>query len=263
MAQTLDDQVYQAQPPPISYAAAPASAPLPQRQQQQQQQAWSPWAQQPQQQYTQPSQQELAQSLANLSMTSIPPPAPLALQPPPPPATTTTTTSQLPPSVPSLTASIPILSQLQEAAQHVVSPTHDPALKIAWCRDVFVLVDRATGSLAATDPPVGPVTLVDTALDRLAHTETVFALANGHIGLRGNLDEGEPFGLPGTYLNGFYETRPLPYAEAAYGNPEDGQTVVDVTNGKIIRLLVDDEPLEVVDAEGWDARRARGGRAAQ
>ena len=82
-------------------------------------------------------------------------------------------------------------------------------------------------------------------LDRLAHTETVFALSNGHIGLRANLDEGEPFGLPGTYLNGFYETRPLPYAEAAYGNPEDGQTVVDVTNGKIIRLLVDDEPFDI------------------
>ena len=48
-------------------------------------------------------------------------------------------------------------------------------------------------------------------LDRLAHTESVFALSNGHIGLRGNLDEGEPFGLPGTYLNVFYVTRPLPY----------------------------------------------------
>src|SRR6185312_1999025 len=82
-------------------------------------------------------------------------------------------------------------------------------------------------------------------LDRLAHTETVFALANGHIGLRGNLDEGEPFGLPGTYLNGFYEIRPLPYAEAGYGNPESGQTVVNVTNGKIIRLLVEDEPFDV------------------
>ena len=82
-------------------------------------------------------------------------------------------------------------------------------------------------------------------LDRLAHTESVFALSNGHIGLRGNLDEGEPFGLPGSYLNGFYETRPLPYAEAAYGNPEDGQTLVDVTNGKIIRLLVDDEPFDI------------------
>ena len=82
-------------------------------------------------------------------------------------------------------------------------------------------------------------------LDVLAQSESVFALSNGHIGLRGNLEEGEPFGLPGTYLNAFYETRPLPYAEAGYGYPEDGQTVVNVTNGKIIRLLVDDEPFDI------------------
>jgi alpha,alpha-trehalose phosphorylase len=77
--------------------------------------------------------------------------------------------------------------------------------------------------------------------ERLPQTESVFALGNGHIGVRGNLDEGEPHGLPGTYLNGFFEARPLPYAEAGYGYPEAGQTVVNVTNGKIIRLLVDDE----------------------
>ena len=82
-------------------------------------------------------------------------------------------------------------------------------------------------------------------LDTLAQAESIFALSNGHIGLRGNLDEGEPHGLPGTYLNGFYETRPLPYAEAGFSYPEDGQSVVDVTNGKIIRLLVDDEPFDV------------------
>src|ERR1700751_4503309 len=82
-------------------------------------------------------------------------------------------------------------------------------------------------------------------LNLLAQSESVFALSNGHIGLRGNLDEGEPYGLPGTYLNSFYETRPLPYAEAGYGYPEDGQSVVDVTNGKILRLLVDDEPFDV------------------
>jgi alpha,alpha-trehalose phosphorylase len=82
-------------------------------------------------------------------------------------------------------------------------------------------------------------------LDMLAQTESVFALANGHLGLRGNLDEGEPFGLPGTYLAGFYEVRPLPYAEAAYGDPEDGQSVVNVTNGKIIRLLLEDEPFDL------------------
>jgi alpha,alpha-trehalose phosphorylase len=93
-------------------------------------------------------------------------------------------------------------------------------------------------------------------LDVLAQSESVFALSNGHIGLRGNLDEGEPFGLPGTYLNGFYETRPLPYAEAGYGYPEDGQTVVDVTNGKIIRLLVDDEPFDLRYGELLRHRRS-------
>jgi alpha,alpha-trehalose phosphorylase len=82
-------------------------------------------------------------------------------------------------------------------------------------------------------------------LDRLAQTESIFALSNGHIGLRGNLDEGEPHGLPGTYLNSFYEVRPLPYAEGGYGYPEASQTVVNVTNGKIVRLLVEDEPFDV------------------
>ena len=82
-------------------------------------------------------------------------------------------------------------------------------------------------------------------LDTLARTESIFALSNGHIGLRGNLDEGDPAGLPGTYLNSFYEVRPLPYAEAGYGFPETGQTVVNVTNGKLIRLLVDDEPFDM------------------
>ncbi|MEU5431075.1 glycosyl hydrolase family 65 protein [Streptomyces olivoreticuli] len=82
-------------------------------------------------------------------------------------------------------------------------------------------------------------------LEVLPQSESVFALANGHIGWRGNLDEGEPHGLPGSYLNGVYELRPLPYAEAGYGYPESGQTVIDVTNGKVIRLVVDDEPFDL------------------
>ena len=95
--------------------------------------------------------------------------------------------------------------------------------------------------------PVEPWHVRETELDfdRLAQTESVFALSNGHLGLRGNLDEGEPTALPGTYLNGFFELRPLPYAEAGYGNPEQSQTVVNVTDGKLIRLLVEDEPLDV------------------
>jgi alpha,alpha-trehalose phosphorylase len=81
--------------------------------------------------------------------------------------------------------------------------------------------------------------------DEMLQRESVLALANGHIGLRGNLDEGEPFGLPGTYLAGFYEERPLPYGESGYGYPEEGQAIVNVTNGKIIRLLVEDEPFDI------------------
>jgi alpha,alpha-trehalose phosphorylase len=95
--------------------------------------------------------------------------------------------------------------------------------------------------------PYEPWQLRETQLDLdvLAQTESVFALSNGHIGLRGNLDEGEPHGIPGTYLNSFYELRPLPHAEGGYGYPEQGQTIVNVTNGKLIRLLVDDEPFDV------------------
>jgi len=82
-------------------------------------------------------------------------------------------------------------------------------------------------------------------LDTLAQTESLFALSNGHIGLRGNLDEGEPYGLPGTYLNSCYESRHLPYAEGGYAYPESGETIINVTNGKLIRLLVDDHPFDV------------------
>src|SRR5579862_2048940 len=94
---------------------------------------------------------------------------------------------------------------------------------------------------------IEPWSVTETALDLdlLAQTESVFALSNGHLGLRGNLDEGEPFGVPGTYLAGFYETRPLPYAEAGYGYPGSGQTAINVTNGKLMRLLVEDEPFDV------------------
>ncbi|HEX6872787.1 MAG TPA: family 65 glycosyl hydrolase, partial [Micromonosporaceae bacterium] len=95
--------------------------------------------------------------------------------------------------------------------------------------------------------PVEPWSVRETHLDLdlLGQAESVFALANGHVGLRANLDEGEPHALPGTYLNSFYEFRPLPYAEAGYGYPESGQSIVNVTNGKIMRLLVDDEPFDV------------------
>ncbi|MGI8574991.1 MAG: glycoside hydrolase family 65 protein [Egibacteraceae bacterium] len=77
----------------------------------------------------------------------------------------------------------------------------------------------------------------------LARTETLFALGNGYLGLRGNHDEGRPTYDHGTIINGFHETWPIVHAEEAYGLAKTGQTTVDVPDPKILLLYVDDEPL--------------------
>jgi alpha,alpha-trehalose phosphorylase len=106
--------------------------------------------------------------------------------------------------------------------------------------------------------PIEPWSLTEIGLNHetLGVHESVFALANGHIGMRGSFEEGEPVVVPGTYLNGFFEERPLPYAEAGYGFPEQGQTVVNVTDGKLIRLLVRDSPLDLNYGEIIEHRRS-------
>jgi alpha,alpha-trehalose phosphorylase len=105
----------------------------------------------------------------------------------------------------------------------------------------------AGGMIAYPNFPAEPWSVRETGLhlDLLPQSESVFALSNGHVGLRGNLDEGEPYALPGSYLNSVYELRPLPYPEGGYGYPESGQTLINITNGKLIRLLVNDEPFDV------------------
>ncbi|MFI6227347.1 glycoside hydrolase family 65 protein [Micromonospora echinospora] len=81
--------------------------------------------------------------------------------------------------------------------------------------------------------------------DRLGETESIFALSNGWLGWRGNLDEGEPYGMPGSYLNGFHERRELSYPEDGYAFPQLSDTVISAPNAALIRLWVDGEPLDV------------------
>jgi alpha,alpha-trehalose phosphorylase len=76
----------------------------------------------------------------------------------------------------------------------------------------------------------------------LAQLETMMALGNGYLGMRGCPEEGGPVAENGVFINGFYETRPIVYGEEAYGFPKIGQTILSVTDGKIIKLFVDDEP---------------------
>jgi alpha,alpha-trehalose phosphorylase len=76
----------------------------------------------------------------------------------------------------------------------------------------------------------------------------MMALGNGYIGMRGCPEEGGPNAENSTLINGFYETRPIIYDEHAYGFARTGQTICNVTDSKIIRLFVDDEPFWLPDA---------------
>jgi alpha,alpha-trehalose phosphorylase len=84
---------------------------------------------------------------------------------------------------------------------------------------------------------------------RLGPSETLFTVSNGYLGLRGTLDELRPVYQSGTYVNGFYEQHPIVYAESAYGFDKVDQTMIPVTDGKVIRLYVAGEPLDITGGE--------------
>jgi alpha,alpha-trehalose phosphorylase len=86
------------------------------------------------------------------------------------------------------------------------------------------------------------------APEYLPALESVFAVANGYLGLRGTPEEGGPVHEAGAVLNGFHETWPIVYPEDAYGLARTGQTIVNATDGSIIRLFVDDEPFDLSKA---------------
>src|ERR1700731_1533561 len=83
----------------------------------------------------------------------------------------------------------------------------------------------------------------------LAQLETMLALGNGYLGMRGCPEEGGPNAENSTLINGFYETRPIVYPEDAYGFAKTGQTIIGVTDSKIIKLFVDDEPFWLPNAK--------------
>jgi alpha,alpha-trehalose phosphorylase len=82
----------------------------------------------------------------------------------------------------------------------------------------------------------------------LAQLETMLSLGNGYLGMRGCPEEGGPNAENGTFINGFYETWPITYGEEAYGFAKTGQTICNVTDSKIIKLFVDDEPFWLPNA---------------
>ncbi len=89
----------------------------------------------------------------------------------------------------------------------------------------------------------------------MGNAETIFALANGFIGVRGILEEGRPAIESASFCNGFHETWPIVHAEEAYGFARTGQTIVNVPDATLIKLYVDDEPLYLPTARLVEYRR--------
>ncbi|MBV8334348.1 MAG: glycoside hydrolase family 65 protein [Alphaproteobacteria bacterium] len=82
----------------------------------------------------------------------------------------------------------------------------------------------------------------------LGQLETMLALGNGYLGMRGCPEEGGPNIENATLINGFYEVSQIVYPEDAYGFAKTGQTIVSVTDSKVIKLFVDDEPFWLPNA---------------
>ncbi len=99
------------------------------------------------------------------------------------------------------------------------------------------------------------VELARPAAAQRGHSETLFALGNGYLGLRGNDEEGGAAYEHGTYINGFHETWPIVYPEAAYGFATVGQTILNLPDAKTIRLQVGPHTLDLDSAALDDYRR--------
>ena len=86
-------------------------------------------------------------------------------------------------------------------------------------------------------------------------TETLFAVGNGFLGMRGNNAEGRRAHEHGTFINGLHETWKIRHAEQAYGFAEVGQTIANAPDSKVMRLYVDDEPLVLDEADVLEYER--------
>ena len=98
--------------------------------------------------------------------------------------------------------------------------------------------------------PYEPWTVTENGFQRdaLRENESAFALGNGFIGMRGNLEELTATGsetIQGSFLNGIFDSEPIVYGEGAYGYAKNHETICNVMDAKSITLLADGEKLDL------------------
>ncbi|WP_104090963.1 glycoside hydrolase family 65 protein [Arthrobacter sp. GMC3] len=106
--------------------------------------------------------------------------------------------------------------------------------------------------------PCEPWQLVETSheADDDGTLETLMALGNGHLGIRGSHSFGGDGVLPGTFINGFHEIWDIKHAENAYGFARTGQRIVYVPDAANFTVSIDGEMLSLADSTVLDYRRS-------
>ncbi len=94
----------------------------------------------------------------------------------------------------------------------------------------------------------------------LAVEESLFHVANGYLGVRGNFEEGYPGGVDtvrGCYVNGFYDTVSVGYAEKLHGFPERVQRMVNLPDIQTMKLFAEDEAFDPFSGRLMEYSRER------
>ncbi len=80
--------------------------------------------------------------------------------------------------------------------------------------------------------------------DTFSRDETLFHCANGYLGVRGSLEEGEmdeKCSVRGTYINGFCDEEEICYGERLYGFPQTKQVIVNLPDAQGVILHAEGE----------------------
>jgi alpha,alpha-trehalose phosphorylase len=86
--------------------------------------------------------------------------------------------------------------------------------------------------------------------------ETLFALGNGHLGIRGAHWAAVDSELPGSFINGLHEIWDIKHAENAFGFARTGQRILYIPDANNFTVVVDGEALSLAESEVLDYRRS-------
>ncbi|PTT62558.1 glycoside hydrolase family 65 protein [Arthrobacter sp. HMWF013] len=86
--------------------------------------------------------------------------------------------------------------------------------------------------------------------------ETLFALGNGHLGIRGAHWAAGDADLPGSFINGLHEIWDIKHAENAFGFARTGQRIIYIPDANNFTVTIDGESLSLAESTVLDYRRS-------